>query len=225
VQVHPNDDQAALVDPPDLGKTEAWVILAAEPQSTIYAGLKRGFDRRALEHEVARGNVELCLHQIQPRVGDCILIPAGVVHALGAGLLVAEIQQTSDTTFRLFDWNRIGIDGKPRQLHIRESLDTIDYEYGPVFPQTPLPTSNPDRKRLVACDQFVVDRWQTGRRQTLGGDDRCHLLAVLEGRARLAGDAMDRPLVPGDSVLLPACVGAVACSPDAVVVLLDMFLP
>ena len=137
VQVHPNDAAAAKQVPPDLGKTEAWVILAAEPGSVVYAGLKRGFDQAALERELVRGTTELCLHKFEPKVGDCIFIPAGTVHALGAGLVVAEIQQASDTTFRLFDWNRVGPDGKPRQLHIEESLAAIDYSAGPVQPQVP----------------------------------------------------------------------------------------
>src|SRR5690606_25050283 len=107
VQVHPDDRRAALLNPPDYGKTEAWVVLDAEPGSLIYAGLKRGFDRHALAREIARGTVELCLHRFEPQPGDCVFIPAGVVHALGTGLLIAEIQQSSDTTYRLFDWNRV----------------------------------------------------------------------------------------------------------------------
>ena len=118
VQVHPDDAQAAQLTPPDFGKTEAWVVLAAEPNSVIYAGLKRGFDRHALEREVHRGTCELCLHRLEPKPGDCLFLPAGAVHALGAGLVIAEIQQTSDATFRLFDWNRLGADGKPRPLHV-----------------------------------------------------------------------------------------------------------
>ncbi len=118
VQVHPDDKQAAKLDPPDLGKTEAWVVLAAEPGSKIYAGLKDGVDRQTLERELARGNCQICLHEFEPRPGDCLLIEAGTVHALGAGLLIAEIQQASDTTYRLFDWNRVDRDGKPRPLCI-----------------------------------------------------------------------------------------------------------
>src|SRR5207245_2472669 len=111
---------------PDLSKTEAWVVLHAEPGSLIYAGLKRGFDRAALQREVQRGTTELCLHRLEPKPGDCLFIPAGTVHALGAGLLVAEIQEASDTTFRLFDWNRVGPDGNPRPLHVEQALATID---------------------------------------------------------------------------------------------------
>jgi mannose-6-phosphate isomerase len=225
VQVHPNDDQAARLVPPDLGKTEAWVILAAEFDSRIYAGLKRGVDRTTLARELAHGTVERCLHQIQPKCGDCLLIPAGVVHALGAGLLVAEIQQASHTTFRLFDWHRVGPDGQPRQLQIQEGMNVIDFEHGPVFPQAPRTTSNPDRHRLATCEKFILDRWSTQQPQSIGGDGRCHLLAVIEGSARIAGDAAERPLHVGDTLLVPAGVGAVGCSPDPAVVLLDMYLP
>ncbi|NIP86304.1 MAG: class I mannose-6-phosphate isomerase, partial [Planctomycetales bacterium] len=92
VQVHPDDAKAAKLDPPDLGKTEAWVVLAAEPGSTIYAGLKPGVDAELLAAAIRGGNCEQCLHRFQPKPGDCVFLPAGTVHALGRGLLVAEIQ-------------------------------------------------------------------------------------------------------------------------------------
>src|SRR5437762_3487788 len=108
VQVHPNDAAAARLTPPDLGKTEAWVILDSQPGSRIYAGLKRGFDRASLSAAIRSARAEECLHSFEPQPGQCLFIPAGAVHALGAGLLVAEIQQASDTTYRVFDWNRVG---------------------------------------------------------------------------------------------------------------------
>ncbi len=120
VQVHPNDEQAARLNPPDLGKTEAWYILSADPGSTIYAGLRPGVDRQQLADAIGQGTCEKLLHHFQPKAGDCLFIPAGTVHALGAGLLVAEVQQSSDTTFRLYDWNRVGPDGKPRPLHVEQ---------------------------------------------------------------------------------------------------------
>jgi mannose-6-phosphate isomerase len=126
VQVHPNDRQAAELDPPDLGKTEAWVVLAANPGSLIYAGLQSAADRQTLLAAIRQGKCEEQLHRFEPAVGDCVFIPAGTVHALGAGLLVAEIQQTSNITFRLFDWNRLGADGRPRPLHVEEGLAVID---------------------------------------------------------------------------------------------------
>lgn len=224
VQVHPNDVQAARLDPPDFGKTEAWVILDAQPGSVIYAGLRPGFDRAALEREVHRGTTELCLNKFEPRVGDCIFIPAGTVHALGAGLLVAEIQQASDTTYRLFDWNRLGLDGQPRKLHIQESLDAIDYAAGQVTPQMPRQTERPFVERLVTCEKFILDRWtvrgagvspadEEGRRDacpTIGGDGRFHILAVLSGEVHLRGDPAGQPLRTGQTALIPASLAASA---------------
>ncbi|HUY34637.1 MAG TPA: type I phosphomannose isomerase catalytic subunit [Pirellulales bacterium] len=225
VQVHPDDARAALLGPADLGKTEAWVILAAAPGSLIYAGLKRGFDRHALAREVGRGTCELCLHRFEPRVGDCVFLPAGVAHAIGAGLLVAEIQQSSDTTYRLFDFNRLGPDGRPRALHVQEALEAIDYQYGPAQPQTPQPTDRPHVERMVSCDKFILDRWRINAPRELGGDHRCHLLAVVAGRLRVAGDPDEAPLAAGSTILLPAAAGAVELSPTDPVTLLDAYLP
>jgi mannose-6-phosphate isomerase len=225
VQVHPDDARAARLDPPDLGKTEAWVVLAAAPGSLIYAGLKRGFDRQALAREVAHGTCDLSLHRFEPRVGDCVFLPAGIVHAIGAGLLVAEIQQSSDTTYRLFDFNRLGPDGRPRALHIDAAIEAIDYDCGPAQPQTPQPTDLPHVERLVACDKFVLDRWRIDTPSEIGGDDRCHLLAVIAGEVRAAGDPDGAPLAIGSTVLLPAAVGAVELTPTAHTILLDAYLP
>ena len=227
VQVHPDDAAAARLDPPDLGKTEAWVVLHAEPGGRIYAGLKRGFDRAALEREVRRGTTELCLHAFEPRVGDCVFVPAGTVHALGAGLVVAEIQQASDTTFRLFDWNRLGSDGLPRPLHVEAALEAIDYDAGPVAPRTPQPTENPAVERLVACDKFVLDRRRLdpSHTQVVGGDDRFHILAVLGGQLTLQSRLAPIPLRLGDTLLLPASEPATGLASADGAVLLDMYLP
>ncbi|HWB13432.1 MAG TPA: type I phosphomannose isomerase catalytic subunit [Pirellulales bacterium] len=225
VQVHPDDDQAGQLDPPDLGKTEAWVVLDAQPGSLIYAGLKRGFDREALERELRRGTCELCLHCFEPRPGDCIFIPAGMVHAIGAGVLVAEIQQSSDVTYRLFDFNRVGPDGRPRTLHIDEGLTAIDYRYCSALPQTPQPGAHEHVERLVECDKFVLDRWKISSPETMGGDERCHLLAVLEGELTIAGDPDERPLQKGSTALLPASLGKTELRPRGFAVLLDAYLP
>jgi len=226
VQVHPDDARAAKLDPPDLGKTEAWVVLAAEPGSLIYAGLKRGFDRPALAREVARGTCELCLHRFEPRAGDCIFLPAGTVHALGAGLLAAEIQQSSDTTYRLFDWNRLGPDGQPRPLHVEEALDAIDYQLGPVDPVAPAPTDRPWVSRLVDCDKFVLDRWDVSEPQAAGEADRSHILVALDGAVDVGRDPTGQPLSKGETLLLPAAAGPAMLTPRTPrVVLLDAYLP
>lgn len=165
------------------------------------------------------------MHQFQPNVGDCVLLPAGTVHALGHGLLVAEIQQASDTTFRLFDWNRLGTDGKPRPLHIEQGLEAVDYERGPVGPRPPRPTDRPGVSRLVECDKFILDRWEFHAPMPAGGDQRCHILSVLDGTVRIEGDPTDHPVPSGGTVLLPAAIGPVQIRPHGHTVLLDAYLP
>jgi mannose-6-phosphate isomerase len=225
VQVHPDDAQAARLNPPDFGKTEAWVVLAAEPGSLIYAGLKRGFDRHALEREVHRGTCELCLHRLEPQPGDCLFLPAGAIHALGAGLVIAEIQQASDATFRLFDWNRRGADGQPRPLHVNQALDAIDYQLGPAQVQKPQATNVPQLNRLVECDKFVLDRWTLDAPQSVGGDERFHFLAVIAGEVELKSEVDNALLKFGQTILLPASVGRCQLVPHSHSVLLDTYLP
>jgi mannose-6-phosphate isomerase len=225
VQVHPNDAQAARLQPPDLGKTEAWVLLAADPGAKIYAGLKPGVQRAALERAITAGLCAECLHSFEPQPGDCVFIEAGTVHALGAGLLIAEIQQASDTTFRLFDWNRVDRDGKPRPLHIRESLDTINFLRGQVGPQQPSSTERANVERLVACEKFVMDRWNLAAAEHLENDDRFHIFAVVEGQIAVSGDGKTHELQRGCTLLLPACCRRLDLQPQGRAVLLDIYLP
>jgi mannose-6-phosphate isomerase len=225
VQVHPNDAQAAELDPPDLGKTEAWVVLAAEPGSKIFAGLKAGVDRASLEQAVRQGACETCLHEFEPRPGDCVFIEAGTVHALGAGLLVAEIQQASDTTFRLFDWNRLDRDGKQRPLHVEQALETIDYTRGPVEPTIPQRSDRPNCERLAASDKFILDRWRLDAPQQLINDDRFHILAVVEASITAMAGNPHHELRRGSTLLVPASCRTVDLVPQGRAVLLDMYLP
>jgi mannose-6-phosphate isomerase len=225
VQVHPNDQQAAKLQPPDLGKTEAWVVLAADPGSKIYAGLKPGVDRQALEQAVAAGKCQECLHQFEPNVADCVFIEAGTVHALGAGLLIAEIQQASDTTYRLFDWNRLDRDGKPRPLHIQESLRTIDFSRGPVYPQSPRRTERANVERLIDCEKFIIDRWEFSQRQPWTNDERFHIIATIEGGLAASVDGWSHTLKQGDTLLVPASCRDVEFVPRGRAVVLDIYLP
>jgi len=225
VQVHPDDARAARLNPPDLGKTEAWLVLEAEPGGTIYAGLKPGVDRHTLAEAILRGTCQECLHRFQPRSGDVVFLPAGAVHALGEGLLVAEIQQASDTTYRLFDWNRLGPDGKPRPLHVEQGLEAIDYGRGPVGPQQPQTTSKSGVSQLLRCDKFILDRRQFDSPQTVGGDHRCHILTVLEGSLQIEGDPITTPRSRGETTLLPAGIGPTRLTPHGRVIVLDTYLP
>lgn len=230
VQVHPDDNYGKQMSPPDLGKTEAWYIVSAEPGSKLYAGLREGVTPDRLREAIDDGSVEECLHVIHPVAGDCIFIPAGTVHALGAGLLVAEIQQASNTTFRLFDWNRVDADGNPRTLHVAQALEVIDFESGPRAPQTPQPTTEEGRQRLVECEKFTLDRLSGNSTMTVGGDAKFHLVSAPKGGVHLAPHGEHRAadsyeISTGQSLLLPAQLEAmhVTLAPDAY--LLDMYLP
>lgn len=206
VQVHPDDTHAAMLDPPDLGKTEAWYVIAAEPGSRIYAGLRAGVSRDDFAAALRAGRCGDVLHAFAPAPGDCVFIPAGTVHAIGAGLMVAEIQQSSDVTFRLHDWNRVGPDGQPRPLHVEQGLAATT-RLGPVERVTPEATDDPAVRRLVACDYFRFDEVLPGPRWSVGGDDGCHFLAVLAGSVQL-DPAWGLPaLGAGGCVLLPAAAG------------------
>ena len=205
VQVHPNDAQAAVLQPPDLGKTEAWVVLAADPGSVLYAGLRSGVGRADLEVAVRDGTVADLLHVIEPTAGDCLFIPAGTVHAIGAGLMVAEIQQASDVTFRLFDWNRNGPDGTPRRLDVEAALNVTDFATGPVVCQRPQAIRPSVVSRLVSCPAFSLDRWTWQGDESLGGDDIFHLVTVLEGQVDLDAKSGQTSLARGQTSLIPAC--------------------
>jgi mannose-6-phosphate isomerase len=208
-----------------LGKTEAWVVLAADPGSKIYAGLKPRVDRNQLDEALANGTCEELLHSFEPRVGDCVLIEAGTVHALGAGLLIAEIQQASDTTYRLLDWNRVDRDGKPRPLHIQQALDVIDFTRGPVNPVTPQPADSPNIERLVTCDKFIMDRLRLDASHNMPDDNRAHILATIEGRISLNFENVTCPIKRGDTMLVPAARSSTEIEPQGRAVVLDMYLP
>lgn len=225
VQVHPNDEQGAKLDPPDLGKTEAWVVLAAEPGSKIYAGLRPNVTPETLAEAIADGVSDQCLHAFEPNVGDCVFIRAGTVHALGEGLVIAEIQQASNTTFRLFDWNRLDKDGKSRPLHTQQSLEVTDYQRGPVDPQTPQPTDTSGTERLVECDKFILDRTRRSDALELELAERFHLLSVIAGGLTLEACDNTIELQLGQTVLVPASCGSVRLTPQSECTWLDMYLP
>ena len=203
VQVHPDDAYGQQMDPPDLGKTEAWYVIDAEPDAKIYAGLADGVDREAFATAIRTGRVADVLHEIPAKAGECIFIPAGTVHALGAGILVAEIQQSSDTTFRVFDWDRLGKDGRPRPLHVDQALEVTDYQSGPVEPQRPQLKSD-GTERLVACDKFFLDRIRGVEPRTIDGQGKFLILTTVAGGGTLTYQDEPIKMPLGQTVLVPA---------------------
>lgn len=128
VQVHPEDDYAFINENGEFGKSEAWYVLQADEGSTLVAGLKDGVTKEIFEEKLKSNELEDVLNEVEVKAGDVLDIPAGFLHAIGDGILLAEIQQNSDTTYRAYDWGRVGLDGKPRDLHIQKSLDVIDFD-------------------------------------------------------------------------------------------------
>jgi len=213
VQVHPGPAAcAALAGTGARAKTECWYVMACTPGAVLYAGLEPGVDRRAFEGALAAGEVERLLHRREIAAGDFVHVPAGTVHAIGAGILLAEVQQSSDTTYRAFDWNRAGLDGKPRPLQIAEALASIDFSRPAGCPAFERPQSGRDG---VACAELTAQLLEPAELA-----DGCRLsstsFVALMGvggdgavEIRAAGaEAMRLGL--GETVLVPACrAGAV----------------
>jgi mannose-6-phosphate isomerase len=226
VQVHPDENTVGRLWPGEGPKTEAWFVVSASPSSRIYAGLLPGVDEKELRKALATGTVADCLHTFQPRAGDCLFLRAGTVHAVGGGVLLAEVQQTSDATFRLFDWNRRDAEGRSRTLHVEEALACIDWRAGPVQPVRAVGTeTGAGRQPLVACRYFHLDHVQQAEPWAVGGTGRMQVLLVLHGRGRLHGRGQPEALATGDSVLLPASLPRLECEPEGPMAALLATLP
>jgi mannose-6-phosphate isomerase len=234
VQVHPDDEKAARLWPGEAGKTEAWFVLDAAPEGRIYAGLRPGVDGEGLRAALRDGTAADCLHSFRPRPGDCLFLPAGTVHAVGGGVLIAEVQQTSDATFRLYDWDRRDAAGKSRALHVEESFACVDWSAGPVrpvhaegYPEAPgaAPDPRPVRQELVHCRYFTLDYVRQSEPFTVGGTGRLQAVVVLHGRGQLDAAGGSHALGVGDTLLLPAAMAAAHCRPVGPLGLLVASLP
>lgn len=192
VQVHPPARAAAALSGEP--KTEAWYFLDCLPGASIYAGLKRGTSRADLENAIAAGTVEDVIARQSVSSGDSIFIPSGRLHAIGEGCLIVEVQQNSDTTYRVFDWNRTGLDGKPRQLHIDESLASIDFDdFEPEL-------TDPASDIIAVCEHFVIERWPLGCPRTALDGEMFAIFAVVSGQVACGDQVFDT----GSIFLVPA---------------------
>ena len=215
VQVHPPARVAA-----ELGgepKTEMWFITDATPEATLYAGLKQGVTRAQFEQKIADGTVAECLTRLPVKTGDAMFLPSGRLHAIGAGNVLFEIQQNSDTTYRVFDWNRTGLDGRPRPLHVAPSLASIDFE--DIEPRLihSIYSRNPTLavRYLVNDPLFRVDACQAkrGARFHLRSES-LQILGIVRGRLELKHQELIVPLKAGDFCLLPACLDRVTVTTE-----------
>ena len=207
VQVHPDATAVKTLWPGEGSKTEAWYVIDAQPESRIYAGLQPGVGPEQLRRAVGEGRAADCLHSFVPKPGDCVFLPAGTVHAVGGGVLFAEIQETSDATFRLFDWNRVDAQGKSRKLHIDEAFAAIHWDYGPVEPKR-VPANPSARTPLVNCDRFVLEHVHETSAVKFGGGGKLQTLIVLDGHGRWqSGESV----TPGQVWVLPASLPSTRC--------------
>ncbi len=199
VQVHPASQTCARLGTGQ-PKSECWYIVSAADNAVIYKGLKKGVTRKRFAEALTTGTVAELLHKIPVKVGQCHFLPAGTAHTVGAGLLIAEIQTPSDTTYRLFDWNRVDDTGKPRQLHIEQALESIHFDSG--ADNLSVTTAG----RLVDCRYFTIDKGRQARHcELLISPGKMKTLIILTGFGTILGKngtAVD--FRPGDCLLVPA---------------------
>jgi mannose-6-phosphate isomerase len=205
VQVHPNEAYAAKDADAHL-KSEAWYVLYAEPGAKIYKGVKPGVDAAAFRAALESGRVEPLLNAIPVRAGDCHYLRSGTVHALGAGILAAEVQTPSDTTFRVFDWNRLGPDGKPRALHVEQAMEVIDFAGLLTLERREVGHGTTGNMRLVSCDYFNINRTKLiGGQQQMLVDAEPIVLIATEGQGVITCDGTGpTAFTRGDTLLIPA---------------------
>ncbi len=227
VQVHPADGRTDLLPPGESGKTEAWVVLETGPNSRIYAGLRPGTTADVLRRALADRTVADHLASFAPRPGDAVFIKAGTVHSL-ADVVVFEVQQNSDVTFRLYDWDRVDAKtGQPRALHVDRALACIDFSQGAIGPSAPVVESTMPvrRERLFDCEHFRLWRLRGETPFTVGLAGAPRILVCIDGAGQLQHGADMHAVRKGDVLLLPAVVGACVFRPRGAVNLLEVAMP
>ena len=227
VQVHPSDAHIELIPAGETGKTEAWVVLEANSASRIYAGLKPGTTPDTLRGAIASGTVEDHLASFTPKPGDGVLVRAGTVHSL-SDVVVFEVQENSDVTFRLYDWNHVDPrTGQRRPLQVDQALACINFSEVAIGPVVPMgeETTPTLRERLFHCDHFGVWRIRGEAPFSVDKKGTPRVLVCIVGHGQLEHCGADYAFGKGDVVLLPAVVGECLCRPHGEVVLLQISLP
>jgi mannose-6-phosphate isomerase len=214
VQVHPDDEQAARLEGPgQFGKTEAWHILEATPGARLISGLRPGMTAEVLAQAVRQGTLTDLAQYLEVRAGDTVFTRAGTVHALGPGLLLYEVQQTSDITYRVFDWNRPPSAG--RELHVEKSLAVIDPAATGRAEPAPALTDG-GAQTLTRCEYFHLELLYAAsspvRRDTRG--ESFHALTVIEGEAALEGEGWTGRLARFETAVIPAMCGEYVVRPN-----------
>jgi mannose-6-phosphate isomerase len=219
VQVHPSDSYAYEHEGGKLGKTEFWYILKAEPGATIVHGFKQPTNREEVEAAIHNVTLDQLLHEETVQAGDVIFVPAGTVHAIGAGILLYELQEYSDVTYRMYDYGRLSASGQPRELHIERALDVAHYTVSAQIKMPPTVIADTEGykdRRLLACKYFATHEVHLKQQGSIPGtfrgltDGSCVILSSLGAEARVYyGEGLDSSevLTRGQSIVLPAALG------------------
>lgn len=210
VQVHPNERNASLVngDP----KTEMWYVLDAQPNAHLYAGLADNTTPHRLRTAVEKGSAEELLVKFDVRAGEAFFIPGGLVHAIGAGCLIYEVQQNSNTTYRLYDWDRVTPTGDRRPLHIEKSLQAIDWQLSPAQPHN---VAREVDTTVIACDFFTLRKRELiSTTETRMDGTSFHVIFSERGRSTITASGETITLCPGGSCLIPAAAPSYTIEPD-----------
>jgi mannose-6-phosphate isomerase len=206
VQVHPDEETCRRTGKGD-PKTECWYIIKAAPGAVIYKGVKKDVTKEQFAEAIKNGSAAELLNKIEVRQGQCHFLPSGTAHAIGAGLLISEIQRPSDTTYRVFDWNRVDENGKARQLHIEDALESI--HFGEDADELPVTTVG----RLVECEYFIIDKGhQTKGCERLESAGQMKVVMITSGAGRFKTEGQESiSFCGGDTILLPAAYEGVMC--------------
>jgi len=207
VQVHPDDAAAQAMGQP-FGKTECWYVLEAEPGARLALGLEQDTDAQTLRRAAQDGTLAEYLHWVEPEVGACYFIPAGMIHALGAGIMVAEVQQNSDTTYRLYDYGRLDADGSPRPLHLEQALEVADLAKSRVQASR---AQGEGWSILCETRDFCLEKGNTPR--LLGDEEDFSILMALD-EVKVGYEGGSLSLSRGETAFVPAGVRAVAVEPQ-----------
>jgi len=222
VQVHPVDSYAREHESGELGKTEMWVVLEADPEAAIIYGLSKKVSPEILRKAIRTGNLGDYLNKVRIQRGDHVCVPAGTLHAILAGAVVAEIQQNSNVTYRVYDWNRVGDDGEPRELHVEKALDVINYsQVGCALPEPEVIETNQaySRQRLCHNKYFTTERLIIQPGGVVSGEcdgSTLEIWGTIDGEVEVA----NQPMKAVRFVLLPAGMGPFTVyAPDGAVML------
>ncbi len=201
VQVHPKDPTQMPDGSMRPGKAESWFVVDADPENRMYLGLREGVDRPKLEAAAETGQFAECLHIHEAQRGELFYLQPGTVHALGGGLLIAEIQQPSDITYRFYDWDRTDSEGRPRELHAESAMESTNFDLGPVRPEPSRPYGErPGSATLLKCPHFIIHRHEGPEPLSLPADECMHVLIVLAGTVSQG----DFQLQKGETAVIPA---------------------